>query len=53
MALGSEGFQDYAGHFWGFLERVPTCEPARGWRKPCGRKVITPKPSAIIGKCWV
>jgi tetratricopeptide (TPR) repeat protein len=23
MALGPEGFQDYAGHFWGFLETRP------------------------------
>ena len=23
MALGAEGFEEYAGHFWGFLETRP------------------------------
>ena len=39
-ALGTKAFNEYAGHFWGFLEtrpymraRRPSCDARRAWRR--------------------
>ena len=32
LALGPEGFEEYEGHFWGFLETAHTCARGTGWR---------------------
>ena len=34
LALGPEEFEEYEGHFWGFLETRRTCARDTGWRLP-------------------
>jgi hypothetical protein len=51
LALGRKGFQEYAGHFWGFLETRPYMRARAGLAGALLKLGDARLPSATIARC--
>lgn len=50
-ALGPDGFEEYAGRFWGFSRRAPTCGRGQVLPPYSGGLVSIRRPLTIIRQC--
>lgn len=51
LALGEDGFAEYAGHFWDSSKPAPTCAPGIFWPRISGAPATATPRSNICARC--